>query len=252
MLGKDEKVIIVPDVHQNYRFIEKILEKQDLGSGDEWIFLGDFFDPKDPFFDTSEALEKTLTLVDRLILEAPGKVRLLLGNHDVVYYFNRIGSGIARLACNEINRYYGQPDRQRLTVARSLELSAFWECIQLVCYKQGYLFSHAGMTFDHWERSSSVEANMGNINSQIKQPVDAQGDLSSLFRAGLIRGGDQHRGGPLWLDWNSEFTEAIEIPQIVGHTAGVGGRKSGRSYCLDARQRMYGVLCNGVLEVVEV
>ena len=247
-----EPTIIIPDVHQNYSFLEKLLALHDPGSVERYIFLGDLFDAKDPFFANRESLERTLRLVSDLIRVTSNQVVMILGNHDILYFFGRDESGLKPVCKNRLYEYYGVPDRSKMTLLREMNLSDMWDLFQLAHFEQGYLFSHAGITKDFWSIRSSVEHNVETLNLRMGNLIDPQGEISPLFRAGFSRGGDMQRGGPLWLDWNAEFTEEIGVPQIVGHTVGLDVRKSGRSYCLDAQQRCYGILSDGKLEIREV
>lgn len=244
--------VILPDIHQDHRFVEKVLERHDLRSLERLVFLGDYFDAKNPFFAVAESLERTLSIILRLIRELGDRVVLLLGNHDVLYYFNREDSGLELTDRKQLYSYYGLPNRETLKVIASLDLTPMWERIVLAHLEQGFLCSHAGVTLDFWSRRRSIDENMDRLNRLLPCLLDAQGDISPLFRAGFARGGDAERGGPLWLDWNQEFSEEIGIPQIVGHTVGVPFRKQGRSYCLDAQQQGYGLLNAGELRWVGV
>jgi len=247
-----EPTIIIPDVHQNYSFLEKLLGLHRPESVARYVFLGDLFDAKDSFFANLEALEKTLTLVSDLVKATKNKVVLILGNHDVLYFFSRDESGLKPAEKNTLYEYYGMPDRSKMTLLREKDFSNFWDLFQLAHYEQGFLCSHAGITKDYWSTRASVEDNVENLNLRLGNLIDSKGEINPLFRAGFSRGGDLPRGGPLWLDWTAEFTDEIDIPQIVGHTVGVKTRKSGRSYCLDAQQRCYGILKEGQLEIREV
>jgi len=251
-MGSSGKTIIIPDVHQNFYFLEKILEQHRLDEVDRFLFLGDFFDAKDCFFAPVDALEKTLRIVAELIKRCRDKVVLLLGNHDVLYFFNRDGAGHAPETRNELQNYYGIPDRQKITLIRSLELSEFWDLFQIAHYEQGYLCSHAGITLDHWSKRHSLLDNLDKLNRSLGLWLNEKGELSRLYRAGFARGGDMEKGGPLWLDWNREFTEEIGLPQIVGHTVGADVRQMGRSFCMDAQQQCYGILKNGTLEIERI
>ena len=242
-------IIIIPDVHQNDSFLERVLELHAPESVERYIFLGDFFDAKEPFFSDISALEQTLKLVGALCDKWKEKVVLILGNHDVLYFYNRDESGVGPLEKNQLHQYYGIPDRAKLTLVRELELTCFWDRFQLAHFEQGFLFSHAGVNLDHWSRRRSVLENVEKLNLAMGNLIDARGELNPVFRAGFARGGDLERGGPLWLDWNREFSEEIGIPQIVGHTVGSEVRKMGHSYCLDVQQRRYGVLVDGNLDV---
>ena len=50
------------------------------------------------------------------------------------------------------------------------------------------------------------------------------------------------RGGPIWLDFDHEFEDALEVPQIVGHTRCARRTPKGRSYCIDFAQAAYAVV----------
>ena len=102
---------------------------------------------------------------------------------------------------------------------------------------------------DDWNKRGVFEDNIAQLNRNFRQLTGDNGQLNRLLRAGFARGGDMERGGPVWLDWNREFTEEIGIPQIVGHSVGTSHRKIGNSYCLDVRQSCYGVVSNGQLNV---
>ncbi len=56
-------------------------------------------------------------------------------------------------------------------------------------------------------------------------------------------------GGPLWLDWNREFEDALEVSQIVGHTRCVKQTQKGRSFCIDLAQAAYAVVENGEVQL---
>ena len=137
--GKVKETIIIPDIHQNYRFVEKILGLHSPDSMTQYVFLGDFFDAKESFFKNAESLKKTLYLVQDLVVNFPEKVTLLLGNHDVVYYFG-CGYGSESLTSRSLLfDYYGAPDLKKMTLIRQMELDAFWQSFSLVFYDQGFL-----------------------------------------------------------------------------------------------------------------
>ena len=48
------------------------------------------------------------------------------------------------------------------------------------------------------------------------------------------------------MDWSSEFIDALEVPQILGHTRWPEEPTIGRSRCIDLGQVGYGVLTDGV------
>jgi hypothetical protein len=56
-------------------------------------------------------------------------------------------------------------------------------------------------------------------------------------------------GGPLWLDWDAEFEDALEVPQIVGPTRCAKQTQKGRSYCIDFAQAAYAIVENGNVQL---
>lgn len=234
--------MIIPDIHQNFDFLEFVLEQQSPKEFTKVIFLGDLFDGKGLQYNNISALRKTLGIVSGLIDKLGDRVEILLGNHDVLYYqlqnLNRVNS----LSRSLLLDYYGIPDKEKLSLSREESLKDLWSRIQLVTFKQGFLLSHAGITKDNWHDRNSIKDNLITLNGYLNQLMGKDKSLHRIYRAGFSRGGDLARGGPLWLDWNREFKDELGVPQIVGHTVGGDWRKQGRSFCLDAMQQCYAIL----------
>ena len=67
---------------------------------------------------------------------------------------------------------------------------------------------------------------------------------------GKSRNGPFDIGSPIWLDWDNEFKDDLNFPQIVGHTTSKRNlRNKGNSWCLDCLQTYYGVIENNKLIV---
>ena len=239
---KNSRCLVIPDIHQNHDFLETILRREDPDTFSDIVLLGDFIDAKDQRYNSAAALERTLTLVVELLAEQGDKVEILLGNHDVMYYYMQdMGHG-SPLVRSVLMDYYGLPDREILSICSREQYRLIWRKVCVATLKNNYLLSHAGVTIDFWNTELDVEQNIVELTRHLDQVVDHDHEIRSFFRAGFTRGGDMPRGGPLWLDWNLEFKDELPLPQIVGHTAGIDWRQTGRSYCLDARQSCYAVL----------
>jgi hypothetical protein len=239
---QSDRCLVIPDIHQNHVFLESILEQENPEAFTKVVFLGDFFDAKNPRFNSAFALEKTLGLMVELLEQHGDRVEILLGNHDVLYYYLQEifkGSAVFR---SRLMDYYGLPDRDKLLVAQNEAYEGFWRRFSIATLKNGYLLSHAGVTLEHWDTGLTPEANLSALNQNLNHPMDENKELQSFFRAGISRGGDLPRGGPLWLDWYQEFQDELPLPQIVGHTAGAAWRRVGNCYCLDAVQRCYAII----------
>lgn len=59
-------------------------------------------------------------------------------------------------------------------------------------------------------------------------------------------------GGPLWLDWESEFVDELPYRQIVSHSADSEPRQKGHSWCIDCGQQAYWILEDRELESVSL
>ena len=120
----------------------------------------------------------------------------------------------------------------------------FWFRLELVVCLEKWLFSHAGIHPDFWPNAGTSE---GALEDLLMEREGVIGDLFGnqdhpLLEAGPARGGQQRTGGPLWLDWEQEFVDALPFAQIVGHSAGTQPRRKGRSWCIDCAQRGYGIV----------
>ncbi len=71
----NEKLIIIPDLHNDYFTAEKIIKKENR---DKVLFLGDYFDD---FYDTLEDADNTAKWLTKS-LQQKNRVHLI-GNHDL-------------------------------------------------------------------------------------------------------------------------------------------------------------------------
>jgi hypothetical protein len=241
------KILYFTDPHQNVFFIKSIFQNE--RNFDHIIFGGDWFDTKHP----NEVASARQTCEMMLLLDSKlgNKATWLLGNHDCSYawalpyakkgkyksYENPfICSGHTEYAANEI---------------AAILPRNFFEKFKMVEYREGILFSHAGVHSSFVPRKNGkydVEFFVKKANDTLAHFRSCEG--SELFEAGYSRGGKAAIGGPLWLDWNDEFEEDPDMPcQIVGHTKGREPRRKGKNFNLDCKQQWYAVIEDGEITV---
>lgn len=245
MTLQSQRCIIIPDVHQNIAWVERILARET--THDLVVFLGDYFDSYlPPKLRTS--VSGTCAFLDKLRrssgIGGGPRVVFLLGNHDIQYLE-------AKPACDRRrtprNLHYQCGAAFIHSAAKQIAKDLppeFWQSARLFVEVNGYLLSHAGVASALWPVRATFAESVATLDLACATALRTMTVKSSpLLRAGEVRGGDQAVGGITWQDWDHEFTDALPCPQVVGHTADLGGaRQNGRSWCLDGRQTTYGVL----------
>ena len=221
-MKKDIKYLIVPDVHGR-DFWVKPVEETLLHSDAQVVFLGDYLDPypyewEDAFTTRMEAsvkcreiaLSRFREIID-LKRRYPGRVTLLLGNHDCGY---AIGSDI----CSSRMDYRNQSEIESLFQDNR-------DLFQLVLSSKiagrRFLFSHAGILKGWFRQLDQDQLDPEMVLNNAWQTAD--------FRV-LDRLGDYDRwrgwggylyGSPVWSDirsWEDVSEEETFGFNIVGHT----------------------------------
>lgn len=256
------KVLVIPDVHEDLRFLRTILDSEHFNCCDKAVFLGDYFDRRIGQTSNEDYCPiQTATILHDLKIQYPERVDLLCGNHDIAYLALRpLFSGNLDSTINFTITYMLNGE-QKIETAKALHEVwdlAFWHALQCVSIYDGILYSHAGIHPAHWPEAGSVEDSLQILKTNWQHALrDLDQKNNALFVCGEARGASvtHHMGrpgGPLWLDWDQEFEDTLPIPQIVGHTQMHKVRQKGRSYCLDCGQTAYGVVTDGKLEVISV
>jgi len=238
-----EKLLIIPDTHQEIFFIEQILKQEK--DFDRIIHLGDWFDSflEPPRVYGVRAVAQFMNQFKR-----DYDVTFLVGNHDLAYYETILKSPEGYITNSLLWRcqfgcsgFSGEKARK---IKKELTPEFIRDC-KLMVYEQGYLISHAGIHPNHIGYEFTQQDIVDELNTVWKDfPYPLQKDMW-VFNAGEARGGEG-LGGPLWLDWFYEFEDG-PYPQICGHTNNPSPRKEGNSYMLDAGQTCYGILQDGIL-----
>jgi len=191
------RLLIIPDIHHKIDHAEHWLQTQKY---DRVIFLGDYFD------DFEDHLRETKLTAHWLRERMNGSQDIfLLGNHDIPYMFPES----PYFVCSGFSRAKSKAIRQILRPEH-------WERFKIAHAEQGWLMSHAGF-HPFWVKEPTVEKILKRCDLALRRAKQHIED--PLLGAGKERGGLQHVGGPLWMDWQS-MVPIHGINQIVGHSPG--------------------------------
>ena len=247
------KILVVPDIHENLDFLKYIFAVEKTDTFDHIVFLGDYFDPPGEVNPCEARLQQvagTLMGFKEIFGE---RLHMLCGNHDLPYYALRPVCGAHTGRPNPIiSQWLGNTTCERAEIINELWDEAFWQQLEGAVLLDGWLFSHAGVHPNWWsKRKRSTESRYKGLQAEWQRAFDniyAEAE-NPIFSAGLARGGVALYGGPLWLDWDQEFEDELEVPQIVGHTRCAKQTQKGRSYCIDMGQAAYAIVENGEVQL---
>lgn len=222
------RTLVIGDIHNRIETADKIMREV---PHDQVVFVGDYFDsflkigPDGTVYghaDGRKVAYKTAKWLKQS-LHTPNHVHLW-GNHDMPYYKDQM---------------FGYPEwmgwnARKHGIINHVMREDDWRKLKFFVWVDDWLISHAG--FHSCQFPATIPDHSGehttwrNVTlNDIREFLDEQdkGAWQSLkenyrkhwfFDVGPARHGDQIIGGPLWLDWNNEFSGCI-FNQIVGHTA---------------------------------
>lgn len=252
-----QRCLIIPDVHQDIAWVERVLAREDGGDVplDLIVFLGDYFDSRRPVTQRA-GIAETCDYLDALRVRLGERAVFLLGNHDVQYLEARAAC-LARRTPRHLRYQCGAAFSHSAAKRIAKDLSPeFWAAVRLSVNVNGWLLSHAGVAAEHWPLRATPDDSLRALNEACVaalETITAPLAPHPLLEAGRVRGGDAAVGGITWLDWDDEFEDALPLPQIVGHTSNESGaRQRRRSWCIDGAQSCYGVLMGSELVVRSV
>lgn len=209
------RLIIIPDVHGRPFWREAVKDLDGPGrEGDKVVFLGDYVDPYqwEGIFPV-EAYEGLKDILD-LKREYPGRVVLLLGNHDLGYLDMHI--------CLCRRDYSRATDLQHL-FEENLDLFDLVH-IDTVSGRTS-LFSHAGIAeawVRRWKDLFGKEFRPERLNELLHgDPAGRKALFRALADVSWYRGGSAPVGSPVWADVDEYLAGESLLPgfyHIFGHT----------------------------------
>lgn len=246
------RTLLIPDIHQNYGFLESILEREPLDSFERIVLLGDYFDGREPTHRGPDAARKTARLINQLEVKVGSRLTLLWGNHDVPYYLYQCANGRGGADHSEFRRLRRQmglaPESQATAEAICEEWPlSFWGKLRPFVRINRFVVSHAGIHLSLYpSKARSVAQALEILGKQWSEDfikLRSGGIPGPLMDAGTVRGGERFEvGGVTWLDWEQEFEDDLPFGQIVGHSWCVSQREIGRSHCIDFGQCAYAMI----------
>ncbi|QHT66408.1 metallophosphoesterase [Rhodocytophaga rosea] len=197
------KIIAIGDIHGKSVWIRA---SQDNKEADLVIFLGDYVDGS---LSNQEIYDNLHTILEIKKL-MPEKVILLIGNHDLQYFY------YPAYRCSGF-RAEAQPALSALFTENKDLFSVAYQ------YKN-YLFTHAGISgrwFEtHQEKLTAAgltetKENLAQVLNEINQTL-ARG---MLHRVSMYRGGLHASGGITWADKKETMNDPFPgFHQVVGHS----------------------------------
>lgn len=234
-LQLDEKLLILPDIHNKYRKAEEIIKYEEP---DRILFLGDYFDD---FGDTvKDADDTSRWLADSL--NTKNRTHLI-GNHDLSYMTDN-----PELKCTGYTT-----DKHEVICNNKIP----WDKMLLFCQVDDWLCTHAGLSLEFYiqhKTADTVWEFLEKSRHDLKK-IDDVTYAKIFFQVGSSRGGTDSVGGILWCDYG-EFTDIPGIKQIFGHTRGNSVRYKktvdSEHYCIDTMLNHYAIYENSTMQVRSV
>lgn len=177
---------------------------------EKWVFQGDYLDS---FTHLNIELKDNLSDIIDFKRKYPEKVELLLGNHDIPFFYD------------DAPMCSGHRENMKIQLRADL-INENKDLFKIAYQYKNYLWTHAGISnkwYTHYEKYLGDHADkcssMADILNMLSETTEGR---DKLFSIGEIRGG-YDVGGPLWADYyetSADFLECEEHPlhQIVGHS----------------------------------
>ena len=193
------KTLVIGDLHEKTSWCNRVIKEE---SPDLVIQLGDLFDS---FITTKDTVKATCEWLIEFISK-PNHIALM-GNHCLFYRFplvkHFVCSGNTLDKCIYIN---------------SILKHEHWEKLKLFHFDGTYLYSHAGISKEHFAHPINGTT-LNGINEICNKAIECAkaGGAHPIVRAGWSRGGNEKHGGLLWQGWE-EARPITGFHEIIGHT----------------------------------
>ena len=228
------KLIIVPDVHGRSFWQKAASEFPD----EEFIFLGDYLDPYPKEGITSDDAVSGLEEILAFRNQHPGKVTLLLGNHDLHY----LHDGFKGSRFDRVNAV-------RYVALFRQNIDAFQMAYEKTVSDRRYFFTHAGLC-GQWLKRFAPDLTEENLSADFfNQSYPKPSFIDALSDVSHYRWGPAESGSMVWADLAEHGlvdNQLYSIVQVFGHTMiPMPFNFDDRIYCLDCQRCFYLDLENG-------
>lgn len=222
------KLIIIPDVHGRPFWRDAVAKYHQ----EEFIFLGDYLDPYQwEGYDGNEAFTGLQDIV-QFWRQRPGKVTLLLGNHDLHYLHTELRGSRFDMQHAERNAAFFKANRQAFLLAHERTVAG-----------ERHLFTHAGVGYRwldrHVLRITEAQVTADFLNRSYSHPAF----IRALSDVSYHRWGMAEYGSLVWADVQEQCAAENQIPsviQVFGHTmVSAPVNLYNRIYCLDCQRPFY-------------
>jgi hypothetical protein len=232
--------IWIPDVHNKWRVVERILARH-TERPLHVIMAGDYFDNFDDTMDDVEAVGHWLgTTIRRGVMDETVIWTRLLGNHDIPYIYPHL---------NKSHWCPGYTPRKALAVAET-RIHHHPQAFKLHTWVGPWLLTHAGVSArlftDCYKCPPTLVPDRGRLTEMLTGD-EAILHSDRIYSEKLIlmdagwRMEERRIGGVTWCDWDEEFRPLPDIKQLVGHTPGREPRYKVNSICGDTHLRYYAI-----------
>jgi predicted phosphodiesterase len=191
------KIIAIGDTHGRKHW-EKIVKKE--SDADKVIFIGDYFDS---FTIPFEAQLENFMEILKFKNENPGKVVLIIGNHDF-HYLSFAGE-----------KYSGYQDEHARELNLLLEEQVENGVMQIAYQEDNFLFTHAGVTIE-WARNNGLSD--GNWENSLEELFRTTPQAFRFTKGDSS--GDDISQSPIWVRPRSLYEDRLaHTKQVVGHSS---------------------------------
>jgi hypothetical protein len=222
------KLIIIPDVHGRSFWRKAVREHP----GEEYIFLGDYLDP---YPQDGVTLDEAFTGLEDIIAfkeNAPDRVTLLWGNHDLHYLYPELEGSRLDYSHGKRNRDFFREHYSEFQIAAE----------RMVGGKR-FLFTHAGVG-RKWMESILPTIKEEEMTARFfNESFPYQAFIRALDRVSHYRGGPDRYGSLIWADLLEQENPENQLPstvQVFGHTMVLEAfNYENRIYGLDCQECFY-------------
>lgn len=215
------RIMAIPDTHGSGKWRKFVDSEEEI---DKIVFLGDYVDSFDA---TNEQILENLADIIYLKRMYPQDVILLLGNHELSYYYMHEG-----VSCSGFRPEIAHDIRDMLIAHKDLFQNAYQH--------NKTIFTHAGIQ-EGWFKFYFKGDRDADIAEQLNNPKNKE-QFEALRHVGRVRGGIHKVGGIFWIDRRELKKPLYGYTQVVGHSPvkkyTLVERKKASIYFIDCLERV--------------